>query len=114
MEQEDEMGDLVLGKLSQVFITDPDLRDILSNIVLASNKMSCFEDEELLLIYSVIYSEKLEVQDERERKVFTLYKQANVFRCRFWPNRGYVFCGHRFCCLGMGYRKHAFRLEIKV
>ena len=92
MEQDDEMGDLVLGKLSQVYITDPDLCDILSNTVLDPNKMSRFEDDQLLLIYSVIYSEKLELQGERKYKVFTLYKQANVLR-RFWPNRGYVFCG---------------------
>ena len=92
MEQDDEMGDLVLGKLSQEFITDPDLCEILSKTVLDPNKMSRFEDEELLLIYSVIYSEKLEVHGDRKHKVFTFYKQANVLR-RFWPNRGYVLCG---------------------
>ena len=73
MERDRFMGDLVLGKLKEEYITDPDLCDILSTTPLEPHRMSRFEDEELLLITSVIYSEMLELQGERKREVFTLY-----------------------------------------
>ena len=67
----DDEGVLHLGKLSQRYIDDPDLRGILANAELDTNKMKAFEDQKLLLITSVIYSDKFELQGERMQEVFT-------------------------------------------
>ena len=64
-----DLGDLQLGILSQKYITDPDIRTLLANTNLDIQKMVSFEEHELLLITSVIYSEKFEVTGERKREV---------------------------------------------
>jgi len=66
---DDDLGDLLLGKLSQEHISDPDLCDILANTALDPNKMNRLKNQKLLLITSVIYSERFEVQGERKHKV---------------------------------------------
>ncbi|XP_027039730.1 uncharacterized protein LOC113668047 isoform X2 [Pocillopora damicornis] len=53
-----DMGELELGKLDQEYFKDPDLDYILQETELDKRKMARLEDEELHLIYSVIYSEK--------------------------------------------------------
>ena len=65
----DDLGYLELGKVSQEYITDPDLRDILAQTALEYNKVNSFEDSKLLLITSVVYSEKLEVHGCVEQEV---------------------------------------------
>ena len=62
----DNQGVLKLGKVSQSYISDPDLRAILANTDLDTNKMKDIEDQELLLITSVIYSEKMELKGNRK------------------------------------------------
>ena len=61
----EDLGDIRLGKLSQHYVTDPDIRSLLAKTDLDANKMKPYENEELLLITSVIYSDKLEVTGER-------------------------------------------------
>lgn len=57
-----DQGVLQLGKLSQKYIDDPDLREILTKISLDADKMSRFEEgHKLLLITEVIYSGKFEL-----------------------------------------------------
>ena len=59
----DNQGVLTLGKLSQKYIDDPDLRGILANAELDANKMKAFKEcDNLLLITSVIHSEKFELK----------------------------------------------------
>ncbi|XP_067035689.1 uncharacterized protein [Acropora muricata] len=53
--------DLQLGRVGQKYILDPDLRGILSRVVLDANKMIPYQDQELFLITSVVYSNKFEV-----------------------------------------------------
>ncbi|XP_068710961.1 uncharacterized protein [Montipora foliosa] len=65
---DDNLGDLQLGKVSQEYILDPDLREILRSFELDTNKMSCLQDQELLLVTSVVYSERYEVQGNRQQK----------------------------------------------
>ena len=65
----DDQGILELGKLSQKYIDDPDLREILANTTLDAKKMEMFEGENLLLITSVICSEKFELIEGRKHKV---------------------------------------------
>ena len=78
----DDQGVLTLGNLSQKYIDDPDLRGILANAELDANKMKPFtECDKLLLITSVIYSEKFEVKGERMRQVktkFYLCRKKNI------------------------------------
>ena len=64
-------GVLTLGNLTQKYIIDdPDLRGILANAELDANKMKAFaECDKLLLITSVIYSEKFELNGERMHQV---------------------------------------------
>ncbi len=72
----DDQGVLILGALSQKYIEDLDLRDILANAELDANKMETFaECDKLLLITSVIYSEKFELKGKRRRQV-TVFKIA--------------------------------------
>ena len=79
----DNQGVLALGKLSQKYIDDPDLRGILANAELDANKMKTFaECAKLLLITSVIYSEKFELEGERMQQVktqFYLCQKSNIF-----------------------------------
>ena len=77
----DNQGVLTLGKLSQKSISDPDLRGILANAELDANKMKPFEEcDKLLLITSVIYSERFELIGERMHQV----KIESVDPCRKW------------------------------
>ena len=70
---ENDQGVLVLGKLSQKYIDDPDIRDILANAELDASQMDNFEEgDKLLLITSVIYSEKFELKGERMHQVKAL------------------------------------------
>ena len=69
---DDNLGDLLLGRVRQEYIEDPDHRGILSSAVLDADKMIAYQDHELLLITSVVYSEKFEVVGERGRMVCTL------------------------------------------
>ena len=67
---DDEKGVLALGNLSHKYIDDPDLRGILANAELDASKMNSFaESDKLLLITSVIYSEKFELKGERMHQV---------------------------------------------
>ena len=66
----DDKGVLTLGKLSQKYIDDPDLRGILANAELDANKMKSFaESDKLLVITSVIYSETFDLKGERMHQV---------------------------------------------
>ena len=70
----ENQGVLRLGKLSQKYFDDPDLRGILANAELDANKMKAIaECDKLLLITSVIYSEKLELEGERMCQVKRKY-----------------------------------------
>ncbi|XP_068710965.1 uncharacterized protein [Montipora foliosa] len=64
---DDNLGDLQLGKVSQEYISDPDLRKILTRFDLDTNMMNPFQDQELLLVTSVVYSERFEVQGNRQQ-----------------------------------------------
>jgi len=66
---DDNLGDLLLGRVRQEYILDPDLREILSCAGLDADKMSAYQDHDLLLMTSVVYSESFEVVDERKQKV---------------------------------------------
>ena len=60
--------DLQLGRVGQKYVLDPDLRGILSRVGLDADKMIPYQDQELFLITSVIYTTKfqvVEVVDER-------------------------------------------------
>ncbi|XP_029192483.2 uncharacterized protein LOC114958808 [Acropora millepora] len=65
----DHLGVLLLGKLREEYIKDPDLRGILSDTVLDAEKMTPYQDQELFLITSVVYSEKFEVVGERKQEL---------------------------------------------
>ena len=66
----DDKRVLALGKLRQKYIDDPDLRGILANAELDADKMKSFaECDKLLLVTSVIYSEKFELKGERMQQV---------------------------------------------
>ena len=69
---DDNLGDLLLGRIREEYILDPDLRGLLSIAVLDADKMIAYQDHELLLITSVVYSEKFEVVGERGRMVCTV------------------------------------------
>ena len=68
----DEQGVLKLGNLSQDYISDPDLRTVLANAELDAKRMKDFEDQELLLATSVIYSDKFVLRGKRKRQVLIL------------------------------------------
>ena len=53
--------DFQLGRVGQKCILDPDLRGILSRVVLNADKMISYQDQDLFLITSVVYNEKFEV-----------------------------------------------------
>jgi len=61
--------ELQLGRVGQKYVLDPDLRGILSRVVLDADKMIPYQDQELFLITSVVYTTKfqvVEVVDEWE------------------------------------------------
>ena len=63
-------GVLTLGKFSQKYIDDPDLRGILANAELDANKIKSFaKRDKLLLITSVIYFETFDLKVERMHQV---------------------------------------------
>ena len=65
-----DLGFLHLGKIDQEYIQDPDLREILEKTVLDSNKTGEFEDQQLRLITSVVYSQCFELKGKRKKEVF--------------------------------------------
>lgn len=65
----DVLGELILGKLDQEYIKDPDLRELLDMTALDVKRMESLEDQKLRLIYSVIYSEKFELKGKREHEL---------------------------------------------
>ncbi|KAL9985268.1 hypothetical protein ACROYT_G007648 [Oculina patagonica] len=65
----DHRGVLELGRLSQKCISDPDLRVLLANTVLNTNKLKGLEEEELLLATSVIYSDKFVLKGNRKHQI---------------------------------------------
>lgn len=69
----DDRGILQLGKLSQEYISDPELRVVLANTDLDASKMRDLEDEELLLATSVIYSDKFVLEGERKHHSQVFY-----------------------------------------
>ena len=66
----EDLGFLHLGKIDQEYIPDPDLRHILAKTVLDSNKTGVFEDQQLRLITSVIFSQCFAVKGNRKKEVF--------------------------------------------
>ena len=64
-----DLGRLELGKIDEEYIGDPDLRRMLKDAELDSNLMKALEGCKLRLITKVIYSERLEVKDNRKREV---------------------------------------------
>ena len=73
-----ELGELELGKLDQEYFIDPVLEDILKESELDAEKMKRYENEELHLIYSVIYSERFQLKGKRQYKVTTTYSYTRV------------------------------------
>lgn len=66
----DDQGVLELGNLSQKYIDDPDLREILAKTALdAKIKHSFTDGDKLLLITEVIYSGKFEMKRGKQWKV---------------------------------------------
>ena len=65
-----DLGFLHLGKVDQEYIQDPDLREILEKTVLDSNKTEVFEDQQLRLITSVIYSYALNLKAIERKRYF--------------------------------------------
>ncbi|PFX29859.1 uncharacterized protein LOC111324274 [Stylophora pistillata] len=64
-----DQGVIKLGKLSQKYIDDPDLRDLLARSEMDRKMMKSFaEGYKLLLITSVVYSEKFELTGVRKQE----------------------------------------------
>ena len=72
----EDLGDLRLGKLSEKYITDPDIRSLLADTALDAKKMEPYDEDQLLLITSVIYSEKFELTGGRKREVITVQRHG--------------------------------------
>ena len=70
----EDLGSLVLGRIDQEYIRDPDLREILAKTDIDKEKTGVFEGQQLSLIISVIFSERFEVKGKRRKKVFTVRK----------------------------------------
>ena len=66
----EDLGSLELGGIDQEYILDPDLRDVLAKTELDINKTEVFEDQQLRLITSVIYSQRFAVKGNRKNEVF--------------------------------------------
>ena len=73
---QEDLGDLGLGKLSEKYITDPDIRSLLADTALDAKKMECYDEDQLLLITSVIYSEKFELTVGKKPEVFTVQRHG--------------------------------------
>ncbi len=74
-----DLGELELGKLDEEYFNDPDMDSILQETELDAKKMTRFENEELRLIYSVIYSERFELKGKRQCEVqIELHKKIFV------------------------------------
>lgn len=69
---DENLGDLLLGKLRQEYILDVELREILRSAALDGEKMIPYKGQELFVITSIVCSEKFEVVGERKRQVCTL------------------------------------------
>ena len=65
----EDLGSLELGRIDQEYILDPDLREVLAKTELDINKTGVFEDQELRLITSVIYSQRFVVKGNRKNEV---------------------------------------------
>ncbi|CAH3026264.1 unnamed protein product [Porites evermanni] len=74
-----DLGFLHLGKIDQEYIQDPDLREILQKTVLDSNKTGVFEDQQLRLITSVIYSQCFAVSKKKEVEVDGGFNLSTLF-----------------------------------
>jgi len=119
----DEQGVLQLGNLSQDYISDPDLRAVLANADLDANKMKDFEDQELLLATSVIYSDKFVLIGKRMRQVemppFVQILMPHLkahFKGTYIPPEvasRTVRAPFLFKCCRVGYNKEVNRLEIR-
>ena len=72
----EDLGDLELGKLSQKYITDPDIRSLLADTALDAKKMEPYEEDQLRLITSVIYSERFELTGGKNPEVFILERHG--------------------------------------
>ena len=70
MEVTDDLGKLELGRLDHEYLKDPNLCQILAKTVLDVNMMQRLENQELRLIYSVIYSERFLLHGKRKHEVF--------------------------------------------
>ena len=69
-----DQGVLKLGKLSQKYIDDSDLRGLLAKTELNPKLMKNFaEGDKLLLITSVVYSEKFELTGQRKEEVMATF-----------------------------------------
>jgi len=66
----EDLGSLELGGIDEEYILDPDLREVLAKTELDINKTGVFEDQELRLITSVIYSQRFVVKGSRKNEVF--------------------------------------------
>ncbi|CAH3184411.1 unnamed protein product, partial [Porites lobata] len=65
----EDLGSLVLGRIDQEYIRDPDLREILAKTDIDNEKTGAFEGQQLSLIISVIFSERFEVKGKRRNKM---------------------------------------------
>ena len=69
-----DQGVLKLGKLSQKYIDDPDLRGLLAKTAMDPILMKNFaEGDKLFLITSVVYSEKFELTGQRKEEVMATF-----------------------------------------
>lgn len=131
----DDQGVLKLGKLSQKYIDDPDLRGLLAGIEMDHKMMRTFaEGDKLLLITSVVYSEKFELIGERKKETaaevtvdgpsvmspFSQYFKSTMAKVRFNKTTHPAELASRtasapllFKCCNVDYIKEESRLEIK-
>ena len=89
---DDDLGDIQLGKLSEEYILDPDLREILTSFDLDTNKMSCLQGHELRLVTSVVCSESFEVEGNRKHEVVTFYCRIFLFGADIFIYVDLTFC----------------------
>ena len=65
----DILGDLELGKLTEEYYVDVDLRELLSHAVLDPDKMTPLEGHHLRLVTAVMYSAKFFLRGNRKHQV---------------------------------------------
>lgn len=70
MNVSDTPGDLELGKLTEEYLQDPDLRELLSVAPLNPDKMKPLEGYHLVLVTGVIYSTKFVLSGPRTHQVW--------------------------------------------